>query len=121
MPTWFWLDESQHRARSVTARADDVWAKATASAFRLRVDPGDGSAPVTCAAPGVAYAKDADEQDACRHAYKRKGTYTVRVTVSWGADWAGSDGDGGTLPTMTRSTTFQVRVVEARSELVDNP
>src|SRR5690606_34099079 len=50
MPTWFWLGKSQWRDRSITARAGDNWATATTSAYRLKIDPGDGSDPVTCPA-----------------------------------------------------------------------
>lgn len=124
LPTWFWLDDSQADPRSATARAGGVWAKATASAYRVTVDPGDGSEPVTCDAPGVAYSHDhtaAEEEQACTHAYTHSGSYTVTVTVSWGADWAGSDGNGGTLPTLNRSARFPVKVVQARSELIDDP
>lgn len=124
LPTWFWLDDSQAEPRSATARAGDVWAKATASAYRITVDPGDGSEPVTCDVPGVAYTHDhtpAEEEQACTHAYTHSGSYTVTVTVSWGADWAGSDGNGGTLPTLNRSARFPVKVVQARSELIDDP
>lgn len=120
MPAWFWLDESQWDARSARAEVGSVWAEATASAFELVIDPGDGSEPFTCDAPGVPYAEDVDEADACTHTFKRSGTYTVRVTANWGADWEGSDGNGGTLPTLGRSTSFPVRVVEARSELIAN-
>ncbi|MQA02908.1 MAG: hypothetical protein GEV07_09360 [Streptosporangiales bacterium] len=116
MPTWFWLGEAQHGSRSATARAGDNWATVTASARTVVVDPGDD--PVTCAAPGVSYAKDADEDAACTHAYEESGTYTVRVTVRWGASWVGSDGDGGSLPAVGRSASFRVTVVESRSELV---
>lgn len=43
---------------------------------------------------------------------------TVTVTARWAADWHGSDGNGGTLPTITHSANFPVRVVQARSELI---
>lgn len=121
LPTWLWLDKSQWDARSARAQVGSVWAEATATAYELVVDPGDGSEPFTCDAPGTPYAEHADEDDACTHTFTRSGTYTVRVTANWGADWEGSDGNGGTLPSLGRSTSFPVRVVEARSELIANP
>lgn len=119
MPTWFWLDRSQWGDRSDTVRAGRSSVKITASAAQLVIDPGDGSDPVTCAAPGTPYSAEAEEEDACTHAYDRSGTYTVRVTAKWDASWTGSDGDAGDLPTLGRSTTFRVTVVESRSELID--
>lgn len=119
MPTWLWLDESQWGARSKTARAGDVWAKVTADARQLVIDPGDGSDLVYCEAPGLPYGEGAEVKDACTVTYDHSGTYTVRVTANWGADWAGSDGNGGELPTIGRTASFQVTVVEARSELID--
>lgn len=124
MPTWFWLDPGHAGPRSATARLDGLWARATATPFRVSIDPGDGSPPVVCDAPGVSYTDDhtrADEDAACTHAYTDPGDYQVRVTVSWAADWAGSDGGGGTLPTLDRATTFTLHVVEARSELIHGP
>lgn len=114
-----WLDESQWSTRSDTARAGRKWAKITASAQQLVIDPGDGGDVVRCAAPGVPYAHDIPAEEACTFTYARSGTYTVTVTASWGANWTGSDGDGGQLSAVGRSTSFQVTVVEARSELID--
>lgn len=119
MPTWFWPAESQWKPRSTTAQVDDVWAKATASPYRMVIDPGDGTDPFDCAAPWVPYDEETDVETACTHTYRHSGSYTVDVTVQWGADWAGSDGNGGTLPTLSRSTNFPTKVVESRSELID--
>lgn len=121
MPHWHWLAKSQATPRSKTARARDVWATATVQAFELTIDPGDGTDPYTCAAPGTRYTKTADPDHACTHTYATSGDYTVTVTASWAGDWHGSDGNAGTLPTMNVTTTFPLHVVESRSELVDDP
>ncbi|HEX6445428.1 MAG TPA: hypothetical protein VF053_10095 [Streptosporangiales bacterium] len=119
IPTWFWLDKSQWSDRSATARAGDVSATVTASAYEIVIDPGDGSDPFTCSAPWTPYADGARSN--CTHAYAHSGRYTAAVTANWGADWTGSDGDGGTLPTVGRTVRFRVQVVQARSELIANP
>lgn len=119
IPTWFWLDKSQWTDRSATARAGDVSATVTASAYEIVVEAGDGSDPFTCSAPWTPYVDGA--KSACTHAYRHSGRYTVTVAAYWGADWTGSDGNGGTLPTVGRTVRFSVQVVQARSELVANP
>lgn len=119
IPTWFWLDRSQWASRSATAKAGGVSATVTASAYQIVIDAGDGSDPFTCGAPWTPYADGATSD--CVHAYTHSGSYTVRVTANWGADWTGSDGNGGTLPTVGRTVRFSVQVVQARSELIANP
>lgn len=119
IPTWFWLDNSQWTDRSATARAGNVSAKVTAAAYEILIDPGDGSDPFTCGAPWTPYADGGVSN--CTHAYTHSGNYTVTVTANWGADWTGSDGNGGTLPTVDRSVRFGVQVVQARSQLIANP
>lgn len=119
MPTWFWLDRSQWSSRADTARAGSAWVTITASASTLVIDPGDGSDPFTCAAPGLPYDETAEPDDACTHTYRRSGTYTVRVTANWDADWTGSDNTAGELRTIGRTATFTIPVVSARSELID--
>lgn len=121
MPTWFWLAQAQRTPRSTSASAGGVSVRITASAFEMAIDPGDGSDTVDCGELGVEYASGRSAEDGCTYAYERSGVYDVTVTVSWGADWAGSDGTGGTLPTISRSTTFPAHVVEARSELIEGP
>lgn len=119
MPTWFWLDKSQWGTRSKRATDGNVWAAVQASTFEIVIDPGDGTEPFTCRAPWTQY--QPGNQSSCTHAYTHSGIYTVKVTARWAADWSGSDGDGGTLPTFTRSAQFGVHVVQARSELIANP
>lgn len=119
IPTWFWLDKSQWTDRSATARAGNVSATVTASAYEILVDAGDGSEPFTCSAPWAPYVPGA--KSTCAHTYRHSGSYTVTVTAYWGADWTGSDGNGGTLPTIGRTLRFGVQVVQARSELIANP
>lgn len=121
IPTWFWLDEAQWGTRRATASAGGASATVTASAFELLIDPGDGSRAFTCHVPWMPYKNDPGHKSNCTHTFAHPGWYIARVTVDWAADWSGSDGDGGTLPTIGRTVTFPIHVVEARSELVANP
>lgn len=119
IPTWFWLDKSQWADRRATARAGAASATVTASAYEIVIDPGDGSEPFTCSPPWTPYS--AGTESSCTHIYTHSGTYTVSVTANWGADWTGSDGSGGTLPTVGRAAHFRAQIVQARSELIANP
>ncbi|MBO0826740.1 MAG: hypothetical protein J2P24_03075 [Streptosporangiales bacterium] len=119
IPTWFWLDKSQWATRSATASAGGVSSTVTASPYELVLDVGDGSDPFTCRAPWTPY-RDGGHSS-CTRAFMHSGRYTVTATVRWAADWHGSDGNGGTLPTMNQTVRFPVQVVQARSELVANP
>jgi hypothetical protein len=117
--TWFWLDKSQWAPRSATASAGGVSSTVTATAYELTIDLGDGSEPFTCRAPWTPYRAGA--HSTCTRAFTHSGRYTVTATVRWAADWHGSDGNGGTLPTMSRTVRFPVQVVQARSELIADP
>lgn len=119
IPTWFWPAKSQWAPRSATASAGGVSSTVTATAYELTIDLGDGSDPFTCHAPWTPY--HAGRQSTCKQAFTHSGRYTVTATVRWAADWHGSDGNGGTLPTISRTATFPIHVVEARSELIANP
>lgn len=121
IPTWFWLDKSQWGDRTSSASAGNLSVSITASAYELVIDPGDGSDVLICKAPWTPYMGQPKATSNCTHAYTHSGSYTVTVSVKWGADWAGSGGAGGTLPTISRSATFPIRVVQARSELIANP
>lgn len=121
IPTWFWLDRSQWGNRSSSASADDLAVSITASAYELVIDPGDGSGVVTCKAPWTPYKGDPNVTSTCTHTYAHSGHYTITATARWGADWSASRGGGGTLPTISRSASFAVTVVQARSELIANP
>ncbi len=118
LPHWFYLAKGEWTARSKRLRTGLVWAEATATPQRMTVSTGDGKT-ITCDGPGTAYdpARSADEQTStCSYRYPRPNSaYRVTVTVTWGGTWHGSGGTGGTLPPITRSVTFPIRVVEAQA------
>lgn len=120
IPTWFWLDKSQWRKRSSSASAGGLSVAITASAYELVIDSGDGSDAVVCKPPWTPYKGDPNVTSSCTHTYTHSGNYRITVRARWGADWSGSGG-GGTLPTISRSASFPVTVVQARSELIANP
>jgi hypothetical protein len=124
LPEWVWVPASQWRPLTKRADAGGVWAQVTATPKQVIVAPGAGLSPVTCAGPGTAYApgRPASSQHTdCSYTYARSSAgqpgavYRVTVRVVWGGVWVGSGGAGGTLPDISRSTTFGLRVAEAQS------
>jgi hypothetical protein len=128
LPEWFWVAPSSWVTLRQRTQAGPVWAVVTARPTSTTWDPGDGSAPVTCMGPGTAYVKSesAESQHSdCTYTYRRSSAdqpqtgpdpndrfFTVTVTTTWSVTWAGAGGTGGTLPAMTRSTSFPLAVAE---------
>jgi hypothetical protein len=122
LPHWFWVTNG--RPLSDRAQTGGVWVEVTASPQSLSIDPGDGQGPLRCPGMGTVYDSSrpaTSQRSTCAHTYarssadQRNGTYRVRVTVVWGGTWTGSGGTGGTLPTLSRSTSFPLRITEAQS------
>jgi hypothetical protein len=118
LPHWFYLAKGQWVAKSKRLHAGAIWAEATATPQRMTIDTGDGRT-LTCDGPGVAY--DASrpaslQRSTCSHRYLQPArARQVTVSVTWRGTWHGSGGAGGTLPPITRSVTFPIRVVEAQA------
>lgn len=124
LPEWVWVPASQWRPLTKRASAGGVWAEVTATPRQMIVTPGAGLGAVMCAGPGTAYDRQrsaSSQQTDCSYTYARSSAgqpgavYRVTVRVVWGGVWVGSGGAGGTLPDISRSTTFGLRVAEAQS------
>lgn len=122
LPEWFWVRNwGGHHNR---VQAGGVWAEVTARPTSLTINPGAGQPAVTCHGPGIVYhrGRPAAEQDSdCSYTYRRSSAglpdnaYRVTATVTWTGTWVGSDGSGGALPALSRSSTFAVRVAEGQA------
>lgn len=119
---WFWVQNWDVRSRRV--RAGGVWAEVTARPASLTISPGSGQPTVRCVGPGRAYdgQRSASGQHSdCSYTYVRSSArlpgeaYQVTATVTWGGTWVGSGGTGGTLPALSRSSSFTVRVAEGQA------
>jgi hypothetical protein len=119
---WFWVSNWEGRRDRV--QVGGVWAEVTARPTRLTINPGAGQAPVVCSGPGTPYdpRRSVDGQPSdCSFTYVRSSAglpnsaYQVAVTVTWGGTWEGSGGTGGTLPVLSRSTSFPLRVAEGQA------
>lgn len=123
LPEWVWVPRGQWRSLPRKASAGAVWAEVTATPKQMVIEPGPGLPAVRCPGPGTAYdpVKPASGQHTdCSFTYRRSSAaepgavYRVKVTVVWGGAWVGSGGAGGTLPDISRSTTFGLKVAEAQ-------
>src|SRR5581483_1974443 len=115
--TWMWLDPAQWQPRSATAAIPGLSATVTAQPSEVRWDMGDGTI-VTCNGPGTPYdpsRADGDQHSDCTHVFEHDGTKQVRATIVWRVTWQGSDGSGGTLPTVERSTQFPLHVAQRQA------
>lgn len=126
---WFWVPASERRPVSQRVQAGDVWAEAVASPQRLIIHPGSGLPPVGCDDLGRPYDPDQPEsaqRPSCSYTYQRSSagqppvegtpdTYEVTVDVVWSGRWRGSGGSGGTLPSLTSSTTFGLQIAESQA------
>lgn len=119
---WFWV--TNWSARTARVQAGGVWAEVTARPTKMTIHPGRGLGTVSCDGPGTPYdvrLPAAEQRSNCTYTYARSSAgmpdsaYQVTVTVTWGGSWSGSGGAGGTLPALSRSTTFPVRIAEGQA------
>ncbi len=112
VPTIFWVDPTEWKPFTLTATAFGTWSTVTVTPIGMRFNPGDGSPPITCAGPGVAYKGVRSPQDdyifrgepgQCGYLYTHSSKdapdleYPAVMAVEWHADWQASDGTTGTL------------------------
>ena len=125
VPTWLWV--RNWRPMAVTAAVPGTTAELVATPLSVTYDMGDGETPLTCDGPGTPYDTSrpaAAQRSDCTYTYARSSagrpgaTYTVTATFSWGLRWSSTTGQGGTLPTLRRSSTFELRVAEAQALVV---
>ena len=118
--TWMWVDPADWRPISATAAIPGLAATVTATPTKTIWDMGDG-ATVICNGPGTVYdpsTPDADQHSDCSHTYQHDGTYNVRATIVWSVSWTATNGAGGNLGLVQRSTQFAV-TVEQRQAVIN--
>jgi hypothetical protein len=131
LPTWWWVEPATWRVLRQRTTAGPVWAEVTATPVGTSWDPGDGSAPLVCPGPGTAYDRSRPESvqsSDCSYTYRHSSAaqpqtgpdvndrfFTVTVTTVWEVSWRGSGGSGGTLPRMSRSSSFPLAVAQRQT------
>jgi hypothetical protein len=119
--TWLWLDRADWQPASATATVPGISATVTATPVATEWAMGDGETE-HCDGPGTPYTDGARTTD-CGHVYsiastnESGGLYDAMVTVVWRVRWTASDGTGGDLGTLRRTTPFQLQVGERQASL----
>lgn len=123
MAVWYWVPVRMWAPITARAAAGGAWAVVTAVPQKLIFAPGAGMPAVSCPGPGTAYDPSrpaGGQHSACTYTYpapsslQSGGVDQVTVTITWAAQWQGSGGTGGTLPALTRSVSFPLRVTEGQ-------
>ena len=126
LPTWLWV-EGPTADLSASDAVFGVTATVAAELSSVTWDLGDGSPPVRCSGPGVAWRPGlAEGASDCTHTFVRSSagrpvgasgdpSFAGRVTASWQVSWSSSTGASGVLPPLTRTETFDVPVGEIQT------
>lgn len=125
VPVWFWVDNFE--ATSTTAEVPGLGATLTATPTRTRFainGPGRGGPDATsetlvCDGAGTAWeagsGADPWAGSDCSYGFDWAGTFTVEATVDWDLTWTATNGQSGTLPAVSRTTTFTLDVEQAQA------
>jgi len=125
--TFFWTDPATWHPVTASASAAGVTATVTATPVELVFDPGDGSDPVSCDGPGRPWV-DADgfsppSDGACAYQYRHVSPthqpFTSTQSIVWALTWTGTGHTGGTIPSITTSTSGQLQVMQIETVVVD--
>ena len=132
--TFFWVDQTDGQWNPVTATASaaGIAVTAVAAPVNLRIDPGDGHEPVTCAGAPVAVTRATYRPDVegCSYTYTDSSamapngkTFPVTVGIVWHVTWSATTGEGGDLGYVsTTSDTRHLPVAESQAIVVaQNP
>jgi hypothetical protein len=120
IPSWFWIDGGWWHTYSATASTGRVSSTVTVRPVSAAWSTGDGGG-VTCAGPGVPWTPGAPEDATdCSYTYTvpsstASGAYSLTATVTFEVTWASNTGQGGSLGSISRSTTQPVVVGEVQA------
>lgn len=115
LPLWFW--SQSHFPVSVTATIPGLSATLTATPGPLHIDMGDGTS-FTCSGGGTPYDPNRsyrDQSTDCAGTYDRHGPYTATATVVWALSWVATNGQSGTLPSVTRQASVDLNIRQAQA------
>lgn len=123
LPTWMWVDDQAWKTRTARAEAGRAWAEARAVPTRVIWNMGNGDT-VVCNGPGKPYdtrRSSTAQSSNCTYTYETSSAgrphdrYTVSATVVYRVTWKGSNGSGGSLGEIRKSSSTPVRVAEIQA------
>ncbi|WP_238427990.1 hypothetical protein [Frankia nepalensis] len=120
--TWFAAPAGQWAPVTGTAEALGLSVSVTALPVELVFDPGDGTAPVSCAGPGATFDASAPPPAAapdCSYIYRDASTaapngrfWPASLSIRWSVTWTASDGQTGALDPLITTTPIEAVVHE---------
>ncbi|CAN5494126.1 hypothetical protein BH10ACT1_BH10ACT1_35010 [soil metagenome] len=123
VPVWFWVTNSKPASATVSVPGLSATLTAEPTALHIRISGGSGAAAadnvtVDCPGSGTPYDKTengpTDTSD-CSHVFDWNDTFTIDATVDWSLSWTATNGQVGTLPTVSRTTSFTLQLEEAQA------
>ena len=123
IPIWFWIENSQPTATTATIPGLSATLTATPATTHIAITGGTGPATadnitINCPDGGTPWVEDRYDPWAhsnCSHPFDWNDTYTINATVDWNLTWTATNGQAGTLPTTTRTTTFTLTIHQAQA------
>lgn len=125
--TWFWVPRSLWKTVSVTAfvvtSTGTLTATVTATPTHLIYSPGDGTEPVVCEGPGVAWKSWMGDEanSSCMYTprvashVRASGTYKAKISVRWAITLKTNFGIRTRLPNAQFGLTHSARVLEMQA------
>ena len=121
--TWLWVDGQADQSASATAGGVTVTATGEIDSTSYVINPAadgtrsrDDGRVISCDGPGTPYdltVADRSQSSDCAHSFAAPTrSFTIDVTSTWRLRWTATDGSGGDLGTIDRTTTVQYRVQE---------
>jgi hypothetical protein len=123
IPVWFWVENYEASATTATIPGLSATLTATPATTRVAISGGPPRArgdrtTLDCHGPGTPWVTGRYRPRAssdCSHLFEWNGTFAVDVTVDWNLTWTATNGEAGTLPTVSRTTTFALTIQEAQA------
>lgn len=123
IPIWFWVENAAPvtTTAGIPGLSATLIAEPTATQVTISGGPSEATGDrVTIDCPGAGtpweagrYADRASSD--CSHPFDWNGTFTVDATVEWTLSWTATNGQAGTLPPVSRTTTFTLTIEEAQA------
>ena len=119
MDTWVWATGSTPKTVTATATAGPTTATVTASSAGLQLSAPDAKA--SCQGFGVAWHSGMPEGSSpCTISFNRSsahlgGSTPLTIKVAYSASYTATDGNSGTLPAITTTSTINLPVAEVQT------
>ena len=122
LPTWLWVNEPWDPIGPESESSGLITVEVMAFPRHVTWEMGDGSEPVVCEGPGVAWTRSMPEDGTyCSHTYTSSSAdlageaYGLTATVEWYFEWWINGASQGEFDAYNASTSFTYRVGEIQA------